>query len=42
VKAAGDIRNKSDEETRLEPEWKRVLEELGRRCENNIKTEFKN
>jgi hypothetical protein len=42
VKATGNFRNKSDEETLLETEWKPVLEELGRRCKDNIKTKFKN
>lgn len=45
IKTAGNFLNpeeaKYDEEARLEPEWKQVLEKLGRRCENNIKMEFK-
>jgi len=45
VKAAGNFLSteeaKYDEEARLEPEWKRMFEKLGRKCENNIKMEFK-
>ena len=45
VKAAGNFLNpeetKYDEEARLEPERKRMLENLGRRCEDNIKMGFK-
>lgn len=45
VKAAGSFLNPEEakyvEDVRLEPERKRMLEKLGRRCENNIKMEFK-